>query len=380
LRFAHTRWQTPAKGHSFPQAEADVSAAISLRFARRIRFEKCDLALTGGYGVDFGAGTRECVLDDCELTHLGAGGVRIGGDGKFGRPKSDDAPEVAGWNTVKNCLLAHGGRLHAAAVGVWIGHSPHNTIERCDITDFYYTGVSLGWSWGYQPSLAHHNTIANCHIWKIGQQVLSDMGGIYTLGNGPENILRGNHIHDVACRPGGYGGWGLYHDEGSTAFLSEGNLVHHTSSTAFHQHYGRENVLRNNIFAMGGEGGLARSRDETHVSFIFERNIILTKGAPFFKGAWTAGRFHFAGNIYWDLANPAPKFPIGQTIADWQQHDAGALLANPGFEDVEAGNFRLAPNSPALAAGFRPLDAANAGRKVPRRSANANPPPAWPAP
>jgi hypothetical protein len=240
------------------------------------------------------------------------------------------------------------------------GSATHPTIpvEHCDITDFYYTGVSLGWSWGYEPSLAHHNTIAHCHIWKIGQQLLSDMGGIYTLGNGPGNVLRGNHIHEIACWPGRYGGWGLYHDEGSTGFLSEDNIVHHTSSTAFHQHYGRENTLRNNIFAFGGEGGLTRSRDEAHVSFIFERNIIVTKGAPLFTGAWSPGTSRFSGNLYWDYANPTPKFALGKTFADWQQqHEAGAILADPDFENAEAGNFRLPPNSPAIAAGFHPLDA-----------------------
>ena len=378
LRFAHTSWQTPPRGHCFPQAEADVPAAIRLQFARKIRFEQCDLTLTGGYGVDFGAGTRECALEDCELTQLGAGGVRIGGAVNLGRPKSDDAPELAGWNTVRNCLIAHGGRLHPAAVGVWIGHSPFNTVEQCDITDFYYTGVSLGWSWGYEPSLAHHNTIAHCHIWKIGQQLLSDMGGIYTLGNGPGNVLRGNHIHDIACRPGTYGGWGLYHDEGSTGFLSEENIVHHTSSTAFHQHYGRDNTLRNNIFAFGKEGGLTRSRDESHVSFIFERNIILTNGAPLFNGAWSAGHFRFSKNLYWDYANPNPKFPLGGTFADWEhQHDPGAILADPGFKENEP-DFRLKPE--IVAAGFTQLDVTKSGRKSAIRSKDATSPPPWPSP
>jgi hypothetical protein len=379
LRFAHTRWQTPPQGHCYSQAEADVPAAIRLRFARSIRFEQCDLFLTGGYGVDFGSGTRQCVLDDCELTQLGAGGVRIGSDITKGRPKSEEAPEIAGWNTVRNCLIAHGGRLHAAAVGVWIGHSPHNTVEQCDITDFYYTGVSIGWSWGYEPSLAHHNTIANCHIWKIGQQLLSDMGGIYTLGNGPGNVLRGNHIHDIACRPGRYGGWGLYHDEGSTGFLSEDNIVHHTSSPTFHQHYGRDNTLRNNIFAFGNEGGLARSRDEQHVSFTFENNIIVTKGMPFLTGNWSPGHFKFSKNVYWDYSNATQKFPFGLGFTEWrQQHEPGAVLADPKFENPEGGNFKLAPDSPAITAGFRPLDPGNSGRKARRRSAVASETAAWP--
>jgi hypothetical protein len=59
--------------------------------------------------------------------------------------------------------------------------------------------------------------------------------------------------------------------KGRPGFLSEENLVHHTSSPTFHEHYGRENILRNNSFAFGAEGGLARSRDEAHVSLLFEQ-------------------------------------------------------------------------------------------------------------
>ena len=92
------------------------------------------------------------------------------------------------------------------------------------------------------------------------------------------------------------------------------------------------------------------------------------------------GAFQFSKNLYWDTANPAPKFPIGNTFAEWQKHDPGTVLADPGFENADAGNFRLAPNSPALALGFKALDPANSGRKSARRSPNASPPPSWPAP
>lgn len=380
ITFAHTLWSTPPQGHCFPQAEADVPAAIRLTGARRCVFEKCGITLTGGYAVDLGLGTRECVLNDCEITHPGAGGVRIGGDPKAGVPADGEA---ASYNTVSQCLIAHGGRLHPAAVGVWMGHTSHNLIEHCDIDDFYYTGVSLGWSWGYQPSVARFNTVASCRISRIGQQVLSDMGGIYTLGNGPGNVLRGNIIHDIACRPGGYGGWGIYHDEGSTGFLSEDNLVYDTSSAAFHQHYGRDNVLRNNIFAFGREGVLARSREEKHLSFILEKNIILSDGAPLFVSNWGNGRYRLAGNLYWDLKNPAPVFPGGTSFAAWRdsgKETPAALLADPLFENAGARDFRLKPASPALAMGFRPLDPANSGRQTARRLPPAAVPRAWPEP
>jgi hypothetical protein len=232
---------------------------------------------------------------------MGAGGVKIG---ETARKENDE--EVASHNTVRDCRIAHGGRIHPAGIGVWIGHAHHNTIAHNDIFDFYYSGISGGWSWGYGPSNAHHNVYENNHVHTLGQGVLSDMGGIYLLGVSPGTIVRGNVFHDVQSFD--YGGWGIYFDEGTTDALAENNLTYRTKTGGFHQHYGRDNLVRNNIFAFDRVSQIARTRREDHLSFTFERNIVYWRDAALLRGNWS-DNFVMDRNLYWEASSKPGPLP-----------------------------------------------------------------------
>lgn len=106
-----------------------------------------------------------------------------------------------------------------AAVDVLIGKASGNKVLHNHIHDFFYTGVSVGWVWGYGENDACGNIIEWNHIHDIGKFALSDLGGIYTLGVQPGTRLRFNLIHDVNSRT--HGGKGIYPDEGSTDILME---------------------------------------------------------------------------------------------------------------------------------------------------------------
>jgi parallel beta-helix repeat protein len=370
LTFAHANWTLPAAGQSYPQAEVNLDAALTAEGARNITFDTCAVKHVGGYAMAFGRCCRDNLVDRCELVDLGGGGILIGAANFAGRKEGiaqSREEQLVSHHTVRRCLIAHGGRLHPAAVGIWIGHSPYNRIEHNDIFDFYYTGISVGWVWGYAPSVAHDNDIGFNRVHTLGQHVLSDMGGIYTLGPSPGTRVHDNCFHDIDAFD--YGGWGLYTDEGSSNIVLENNVVYRTKTGGFHQHYGKDNEVRNNVFAYSQQHQLQRTRSEPHTSFIFERNIVYWDGdGPLLGSNWADNHFTMRDNVYWNGGGHAVRFPGNLTLADWQARrgqDEGSLVADPRFVDAAKHDFRLQDDSPARKLGIQSLDASKAGRGEP---------------
>jgi len=355
LRLLHTGELTEPQGHSDSQAAHSVPATWQAVGARHCSLECCEIAHTGNYAAWLRQGCQDNRIFHCHLHDLGAGGVRIG---ETGDPASES--QAALRNVVDNSFIHDGGKIFRGAVGVWIGRASRNSVTRNDICDLDYTGISVGWSWGYAPSSANHNVLEYNHIHNIGRGVLSDLGGIYTLGISPGTRERYNLMHDIYCYQ--YGGWGVYTDEGSSEILIENNIVYNTSTGGFHQHYGQENRVHNNIFAFARLGQLQRSREEEHISFFFERNLVITRGEPFHHAGWKNGWYRIDRNLYWDYANPKPDF-YRMPLAEWQAQgrDQHSLVADPLFVDAQAYDFRLRPGSPALGLGWRPIATSRIG-------------------
>lgn len=365
LTLAETDYEMPAEGMISPQAAVPIRGAIRAEHSINTRLENCRLENLGGYALDLGRGCQRWTILGNEIRGAGAGGIRVGEPGD----KTPDAFDACQDHEIADNHLHQLGRIFAPAVGLIVFQSGGNRIHHNEIADLYYTAISIGWNWGYQETPCRGNIVEFNHLHHIGQGRLSDMGGIYTLGIQPGTVLRNNLIHDVTSYD--YGGWGLYTDEGSTGILLENNVVYHCKSAGFHQHYGRENTVRNNIFAFNRENQLMRTRDEEHLSFFFTNNIVYFDSGRLLGSSWKNNRFVIDSNLYFDTRAGTNTAQLEFSQASWQQwqargHDLHSRIANPRFVDPTHFNFNLLPDSPALDLGFRPINLQSVGpRKKP---------------
>lgn len=346
LQFSHTQYTLPPGSSGSAQAAHEVPAAIAAQHARNCEIIHCEISGIGDYGVDFGNGCSHCAVRSSLIKDMGAGGVKI--------------QAGSAYTTVSNNKIIDGGKIFASAVGVWIAGSPNNIVTDNEIGQLNYTGVSVGWSWGYDKSAAVNNLVANNYIHHIGRGTLSDLGGIYTLGVSPGTILRNNFIHD--CESAGYGGWGIYTDEGSTDILIENNVVVRTKTGGFHQHYGKDNLISNNVFALATLYQLQKTRAEEHRGFTFERNIIYFKEGALMSGNWSDDKCDIDYNLYFNASGQPVSFGEDD-IEKWRArgHDRHGIIADPLFVNPDKDDFRLKPDSPAFALGYRQIDLSKNG-------------------
>ena len=380
IRFTETDWTVPTPGGWLSdwrseadidalQAALDVRGVVEVKNAENVAIVNCEFINLGADGVKILGGVKHSRVESCFFRNIAATGVFVGGTNCL-----SGAPECTADITVKNNDISGYGRKFFCAIGIQVTFCDGAVIDHNEISDGYYTAISDGWVWGYGYQLTNNIKITDNLIYNIGQGWLSDMGGIYTLGVQPGTVLSGNVIHNVAADPGqgGYGGWGIYPDEGSSQITVEKNLVFACGSDSYHLHYGKDNVVRNNIFALSAESQVrVVSRFEGHKTADFTKNIILTDGkTPVFSYIGNSAAFNAQDNVLWDLSfgkkvylltDGDSKNAVSLSTARRKGLIGENVAADPMFADPLNFDFTIAEGSPALEIGFEPWDYSKAG-------------------
>jgi hypothetical protein len=214
---------------------------------KSIRFERCTFTKLGSGGIDLECGAQDNTIVGCRFFDISGSAIQVG-DVLKDDHHPDDPRKIVKNNAVVNNFIHDVAVEYRGGVGVFAGYTDGTVIAHNEIRALPYSGVSIGWGWGeedaggspnyYQPfkydtpTPAQKNRIEYNHIHGV-MGSSNDGGAIYTLGNIPGSILRGNHIHDNGHLDKNRGApGGIYLDEGSGFIEVTGNLVYRVITTA----------------------------------------------------------------------------------------------------------------------------------------------------
>lgn len=364
-----------------PQAAHNLPGALSFESANNCSVQECSFKGLGFYAIDVRFACSHLRFQGNTFTDIGAGGIKI--DGAV--IKADHRMRTHRTYVGDNKMI-HLGQVFPSSVGVCICHSDNNVVEHNEISHLYYTAISVGWVWLYDENPSYNNTIQYNYLHNVGLERLSDMGGIYTIGVQQGTVIRGNHVHDV--KGAHYGGWGIYLDEGSSLIRVEKNIVHHTKSQSLHEHWGRGNIICDNVFALSKRESVVLSSEE-RANFVqspakgvlLMNNVFLTNGNCVFsdKSAFFEAHGHIRSdvNLFWDIdsgqpsdyvnqsPHPIMKSKITRVMSLDQAREEGLELhsraEDPLFVAPEEGDFSLQDGSPIHKMGIQILDTSICG-------------------
>ncbi len=343
------------------QSVCGAPGAICFRGADRCGISGCVIHGVGVHAIEVGVGCRHIRIENNEIYDICAGGIRIEG-GEAGA----DASFVTSDCVIRKNHIHDCGKRYEAGCGVLIMHSSNNEISENEIHDLAYTGISVGWVWGYAESSTLGNVIRGNHIYNIGNGSLSDMGGIYTLGRQSGTVISENCVHDVKCLE--YGAWGIYLDEGSSNITVENNVVWGTGKESMHIHWGTDNTVRNNIFVSDRSAAVTASIREWHHPSVFERNILVTDGQNTVNGKPWDCTYH--SNVMFDVSGRETVLYCDEekncySLEAWQKaypQNCGNIVADPELLNIAERDFEISQGAPSRMLGFEDI-----GDKISKR-------------
>ncbi len=359
-------WATHAvEGLSVPQSQVRAARGLDLEGAHRIAIEDCEVAHTGGWGAVLHLGCQDNRIVGCHFHDLGAGAVRVGGT-----DFTLDDREESCRTLITDNLIHDGCEVYQGSSAIALLQSGGNRIAHNEIHGWFEWATSAGWQWNYwPPGRARNNLLEWNYVHDLGGGFFGPHATLYFLGISPGTVVRCNRLEHIARD-----GAGIYLDASASGILVENNLVWDFGSGGLGFNFSNTgNILTNNVVAFGRGVQLDRCGDQPWAgasvgqSGIVYRNIVVYAQGTMWRGEkWLNHDMILEYNVYWQAKGEPVRF-LAYDLAEWRAlgHDEHSVIADPLFMAPERGDFRLRPDSPAHAMGFREIDLSRAGPRPP---------------
>jgi hypothetical protein len=275
--------------------------------------------------------------------------------------------------------LIENNHIHHVGEGIHLEKSARDVIRHNLIHDAACDGIV--------STHSERQVISFNEIFRIGLDGSdNDAAGIYvgSTGGSPQGgylTIDHNVIHDIVHN--GYPGYpaaAIYLDMAGVYNCTLSNNVIYNIVHKYGIHVrGVNQVVRNNIIDFEGADLLAPfvltpgcradvwlNRKICNEDYTYRHNIVCSSLPTImrFNGKLEEKTLRFVDeNVYFQ---PEGKYTFGKTpLEEWRRmgHDIETKLADPRFVDRAAHDYRLKPNSPALALGFEPIDTSQVGLK-----------------
>lgn len=341
LIFRNISFNYSAEGDDFLnmppiQSSANQKASIMIDFADNVSFQNCNFSHIGSSAIWYRESCSNSSVTHCLFSDLGGGCIKIGNTAK-----DIKTSDVTNNITITNNIIRNGGYITPTSPGLIIFNASDNTVSHNDISDFRYSGISLGWTWTYRDNPCKRNIVSNNHIHHLGWGVLNDMGGIYTLGKSEGTQIINNYIHHILPRQ--YQGHGIYLDQSTTGVIVSNNIVFDCMDSGFFQHYGENNVIRNNIFMNQANIQLQANPRKENRSFIFTNNIIISKSDKIISKGWSelGNDFIIDYNLYYLNTDQKTILFYNLPFEQWQKKgkDIHSLIFHKDFSSIDSLNY-----------------------------------------